>query len=61
MADEVKSNLEQAIAAMDALAKERDQYHELYLEERITGLDAQIKLATLLREQAQQEREVLKK
>ena len=61
MADEVKGNLEQAIEAMDNLVQERDQYHELYLEERITGLGAQIALAGELKRQAEQELEGLKK
>ena len=61
MAEGGKNPAEQAIKAMEELVQERDQYHELYLEERITGLGAQITLAEELKRQAEQELEVLKK
>lgn len=52
---EMDDKLKAAIGQVEGLANERDTYHRLYLEERITGLTAQEKLAQVLREQAEAE------
>ena len=61
MADTDVNKLNQITEMAESLLQERDQYHELYLEERIKGLDAQLALAGLLKEQAVAELRELKK
>ena len=52
---EVDNKLNAAIEQVESLARERDAYRRLYLEERITGLGAQIALGQELKRQAEAE------
>ena len=52
---ETRDAAQQAADALEQLHREKQEYKRLYLQERITGLTAQILLAQNLREQAEAE------